>query len=196
MKKIIITGFVLVIMLLASCSQMKEMTNNNEGRLLVPVIKTGRMQEVVVRIVDARLPNSIPPVIANLTQQFHIISYYQPQISHVMRINGFVPVNYQASLNRKLTIQINNIEYQSATGSMLSSDVLKANIEADALNGIATYSRLYRGQVSVGSIFGSSSPHVADIKQLFTILISKALSDKQLMRFIADDNPPAHITYD
>jgi uncharacterized lipoprotein YajG len=195
MKRMILVGFALVAILLTGCSQMNTMTNNN-GLLSVSATKAGHMQEVVVRVVDARPANSIPPSIARLTQRFSIAAFYQPQIAQVMHANGFVPVRYQPNLDRKLTIQINNIEYQKATGGWLSSDVLKANIEADAINGVATYSRLYRGQVSVGSAFGGGDVKESDLKQLLTMLINKALSDKQLMQFIAADSPASNVSYE
>ena len=194
MKRMIYVGLIFGVMLLTGCSQMNVMANN-DGILRVSAIKVGHMQEVVVRVVDARPPNSIPVSIARMMQHFDVATFYQPQIAQVMHANGFVPVSYQPNLNRKLTIQINNIIYHKAASGLLAHDTLEANIEADAINGMATYNRVYHGQVNVSSVFGASSPDLGHLKQLIGMLISKALDDKQLMQFITSDEPPSNVTY-
>jgi hypothetical protein len=104
--------------------------------------------------------------------KIHAIASLRPQVESILSQYGFVPVTYQPQLQRKLTIQIMDLN---------NNDGLQETIEVDAINGMLTYSKSYTGTASAISIDNLNDK----TSRLSSDLLTKALGDAQLIEFLS-----------
>jgi len=143
--------------------------------------QVGHMRELAVRVVDNA---NLSPQIQQALQGIDLVQTYEPQLESAMKQYGFVPVPYDATLNRKLTVQIVDLTYNTSNSGLFSGATISGVVETDAINGMVTFSRQYSGYVTTGLIGGNNKTTLA-IQRLMNELFSKALSDQQLVQFLS-----------
>ena len=167
------------VLLLAGCA-------SGPSQITVNATPVGHHSEVATRFIDVRAANTMPAQIAKAMSKINLRATFSPQVNRVMKAYGFLPVPYESHLSRKLSIQLNNIMYNAGSGSFFSVPKITISLEADAINGMTTYSRQYTGTASIGVGVGDTQARIrSTTMRLMDKLVSQALSDKALMQFVA-----------
>ena len=147
------------------------------------------MTEVAVGVVDNRASvtqNNATidaPQLQQALNDINLAQVYQPEVYRTLKGYGFIPVPYQSALSRKLTIQIVSLEYDTSNSGMFTGARITGVVEADAINGMVTYSRQYSGYTSTGPLGDAGTTEA--VQRLLNQLFTQAMSDQQLMQFLA-----------
>lgn len=190
MKKLFQWSAIIVgIILLAGCATTPKVTN---VEISATPLKVGKQAEVATQVVDGRPgivnknPSLLDSTIEANVKVSQLVPEYLTQVQKALQQNEFVSVPYRPNIARKLTLQITSLRYNDKTDSIFEGAKITASVEADATNGMQTYSQVYSGYVTIGTGFGSNDKQIpAAVNRLLNKLFSQVLGNKQLMQFLA-----------
>ena len=158
----------------------------------VSTTNIGNMSEVAFRVVDSRPgvasggPDWISPEIATITSGYNLAAVVRNAVLPTVKSYKFVPVPYQPKLTRKLTVEVTDLNYIEHPGDIYSSYVIHAAVEANAINNMLTYSRVYEATVHEPHVL---TPSNNDVTRSVNVALSQALDqmlgDQQLWQFLA-----------
>ena len=184
----------LLTLILQSCGGYAPLKVNLAPKINVATSNEGKNIAIGIRVVDERPSKSLGRLTsaygsaAEITSTEDLDKVIKAQLIDALQKKGFNPVEFSATKEPRLTIEIRLLEYSTSNGIGSDGVYVKGALKASAIRASDNYEHLYRSENLEHVIWAPMATAEFNeklINSALTELLNQVFIDKELFKFLA-----------